>query len=146
MSTGRYATSVFCDDVRQEVGNKISYMGVYQGIMYIQSFPAVLPKFCVGIQAVTPQSHLFEFIKFKLLADDVVIAEQEVTGDLAKKFESAKENNKSITTNNDAVFTIKAILQLQPFAIEKPTKLTVRVENEGEELKAIGLHILEASS
>src|SRR6266700_1856596 len=38
--------SLFCDDVRLEVGNKLSFMGVFQNIM-VQQLPVSLIKFAV---------------------------------------------------------------------------------------------------
>ena len=38
--------TLFCDDVRLEVGNKLSFMGVFQNIM-VQQLPASLIKFAV---------------------------------------------------------------------------------------------------
>jgi hypothetical protein len=38
--------TLFCDDVRLEVGNKLSYMGVFQNIM-VQQVPVSLIKFAV---------------------------------------------------------------------------------------------------
>jgi len=38
--------TIFCDDVRLEVGNKLSFMGVFQNIM-VQQLPASLIKFAV---------------------------------------------------------------------------------------------------
>lgn len=40
---------IFCDDVRQEVGNKLTVVGMYTGdlLMHSPTMPAVLPKFCV---------------------------------------------------------------------------------------------------
>src|SRR5882672_11162181 len=38
--------TLFCDDVRLEVGNKLSYMGVFQNIM-VQQLPVSLIKFAV---------------------------------------------------------------------------------------------------
>jgi hypothetical protein len=40
------AYTLFCDDVRLEVGNKLSYMGVFQNIM-VPQFPVWLPKLAV---------------------------------------------------------------------------------------------------
>jgi hypothetical protein len=37
---------LFCDDVRLEVGNKLSLMGVFQEI-YVQQLPAVLNRFAI---------------------------------------------------------------------------------------------------
>ncbi len=38
--------TIFCDDVRLEAGNKLSYMGVFQNIM-VQQLPISLIKFAV---------------------------------------------------------------------------------------------------
>ena len=38
--------TLFCDDVRLEVGNKLSYMGVFQNIM-VPQLPVWLPKLAV---------------------------------------------------------------------------------------------------
>ena len=38
--------TLFCDDVRLEVGNKLSYMGVFQSIM-VPQLPVWLPKLAV---------------------------------------------------------------------------------------------------
>jgi len=38
--------TLFCDDVRLEVGNKLSFMGVFQNIM-VQQLPVPLIKFAV---------------------------------------------------------------------------------------------------
>jgi hypothetical protein len=42
--------TVFCDDIRQEVGGKPSYMGVYMGRMLIgATFPLAMPKFVCAV-------------------------------------------------------------------------------------------------
>jgi len=35
---------IWCDDVRQELGNKPSFMGVYTGALVVPTLPAVLPR------------------------------------------------------------------------------------------------------
>lgn len=40
---------VLCDDIREEVGNKRSLMGVYSDNLILKSFPATLPKICLYI-------------------------------------------------------------------------------------------------
>jgi hypothetical protein len=45
-----YGYTIFCDDIRQEVGGKISFVGVYSGTMFVHGeFPVTLPKFAFGI-------------------------------------------------------------------------------------------------
>ena len=48
----RQVFTTFCDDIRQEIGGKLSYMGVYSSDLYVGGFPITLPKFCVA-----PSSH-----------------------------------------------------------------------------------------
>lgn len=48
------AHCVFCDDVRQEVGNKLSLMGMYMGDIVLPAappvgVPAILPKFAICV-------------------------------------------------------------------------------------------------
>lgn len=42
----KLAYTLFCDDVRLEVGNKLSYMGVFQSII-VPQLPVWLPKLAV---------------------------------------------------------------------------------------------------
>jgi len=46
MPTPTTAFCIFCDDIRQEVGNKLSILGIYEGdIVFSVPPPAALPKF-----------------------------------------------------------------------------------------------------
>ena len=71
----RLAYTVFCDDVRLEVGNKLSLMGVFHQIM-VQHFPVTVMKFAVVTQWRGEGRHLSEV---RILSGDrqrpVVLAE-----------------------------------------------------------------------
>jgi hypothetical protein len=49
-----FGSTIFCDDIRQEVGGKLSYMGVYYGAVYVPSFPISIPKFAVSVTFYEP--------------------------------------------------------------------------------------------
>jgi hypothetical protein len=51
-----FASSIFCDDIRQEIGGKLSFMGVYYGVMYVPQFPIAFPKFCVNVTFYEPKN------------------------------------------------------------------------------------------
>ena len=51
--------TLFCDDVRLEVGNKLSYMGVFQNIV-VQQLPISLIKFAVVNHWMGEGTHLSE--------------------------------------------------------------------------------------
>ena len=56
----RYGYSIFCDDIRNEAGGKLSFIGCYNGIILISGqFPLVLPKLCVHIHVLSPASQPF---------------------------------------------------------------------------------------
>jgi hypothetical protein len=64
MTTGeegklRLAYTLFCDDVRLEVGNKLSLMGVFHQIL-VQHFPVTVMKFAVVTQWRGEGRHLSE--------------------------------------------------------------------------------------
>lgn len=46
-----YGHTVFCDDIRSEVGGKVTFVGVYQSEMTVQgaTFPLLLPRFGFGV-------------------------------------------------------------------------------------------------
>jgi hypothetical protein len=46
MTAQRTVIAQFCDDVRQEIGNKFSLMGCYGSDLYVPAFPITLPKLC----------------------------------------------------------------------------------------------------
>ena len=71
----RLSYTIFCDDVRLEVGNKLSLMGVFHQIL-VQHFPVTVMKFAVVTQWRGEGRHLSEV---RILSEDrqhpVVLAE-----------------------------------------------------------------------
>lgn len=52
-----FGSSIFCDDIRHEIGGKRTYVGVYQNSMIVNGgFPATLTKFCIAIDFKTRPS------------------------------------------------------------------------------------------
>jgi hypothetical protein len=49
-----FGSSIFCDDIRNEIGGKNSYMGVYPGSLGVPAFPFVVPKFGVATTIYEP--------------------------------------------------------------------------------------------
>src|ERR1700736_4688449 len=42
----RHEITIICDDIRQETGQKISLMGIYDDSLVVKLLPARLPKLC----------------------------------------------------------------------------------------------------
>jgi hypothetical protein len=138
---GRYVSTIFCDDLRLEVGNKLSLMGVYNGRLFLSSLPAVLPKLCVMIIGVTPFEEPFRSVKIKLLKNDELylehsVPDEAVTGDFGGFDPEIKIGSES---QRLAMFAIP--IAISPFKVDEPFVLRVRVEANGREIPAPGLLI-----
>ena len=45
---------LYCDDIREEIGNKLSLMGVYANDLIAPQFPATMSKLCVAVRLTIP--------------------------------------------------------------------------------------------
>uniref|UniRef100_UPI003594348C DUF6941 family protein n=1 Tax=Burkholderia sp. AU33423 TaxID=2015355 RepID=UPI003594348C len=75
----RALSVTYCDDVRQEVNNKLSFMGMYQGQLIFPALPARVPRLCVIQQLVCPKVQPFQHAKVAVYRDESLFAESELT-------------------------------------------------------------------
>jgi uncharacterized protein DUF6941 len=136
----RFVSTTFCDDIRLEIGNKISLIGVYQGVLYVPSFPFVLPKLCLLVTVTTKAKNPFKNVAVRILKNDQQVAEHSFAGigeiPLPQELASEDVANQLQSLSTPLVFT--------PLSIEEPMKIRVRVDADGEELKGAGLLIAKA--
>lgn len=135
----RFAYSIFCDDIRNEVNNKVSLMGVIGSLMYVQEFPAMLPKLCAVVAASTPHDQPFRSISFKGTMDGNVIFELSMD---ESQLEQLRKN--SVMVEDPVGFEAKAMVILSPFHVAAQTKIKVTVVADGKELECGGLQISKA--
>ncbi|TPQ24916.1 hypothetical protein [Methylomonas koyamae] len=86
--TDRYLHAIWCDDIRLEVGNKPSFMGVYIGGMQIPAAPFVLSKLCCQLWATTPIDKPFRKADIKISFDNGTVVGNMVMDDPAEAIES----------------------------------------------------------
>jgi hypothetical protein len=73
---GRYVHTVWCDDIRQEIGNKPSFMGVFAGGILLPAVPAALSRLGVYTWVVSPVDKPIESLQLQVVRDDgLVLAE-----------------------------------------------------------------------
>jgi len=126
-NSDRFLTAIFCDDIRQEMGNKLSFMGCYQGELFVPTAPALLSKLCVYASAWTPKERPFETLAFRIVQDDVnELARLEVPAEALG--EVARMQDAGATRQ-----TVSTAITFAPFFIEKPTSLRLlALTEEGE--------------
>lgn len=136
MSVNRFVTYQFCDDVRQEIGNKFSLMGCYGTKMFVTSFPATLPRLCLQAKVYSPIEHpIHNKIVVRLMRDDQAIAE--LSADLSEA--PGTEN-----PNWARWQVLNFVLIASPFPLEGPCKLRVEAES-GDERVESGYFAIEGS-
>ena len=144
MPIPRTAFCLFCDDVRQEIGNKTSYMGVYMTDMLFPSNPSpdatvMLPKFCISVWLITditdkPQKAIVtvfvppgrtEAIRFDYPIDQVdqALTHQNLMRDVRK-------------------YILQATLPFTPMVFASEGHIEVQIETEREILQAGKLRVV----
>lgn len=134
--------ATFCDDIRQEVGNKLSYMGVYGPDLIVPSFPATLPKLCCVFNLRIPfEQSPKKKIAFRLQREDDVIFEAEIT----PPGEEAVRDLVSRPDDSPWVW-ISFVAQLANFEISEPALLRARALIDDEwEVRGGALRLQAAS-
>jgi hypothetical protein len=115
--------ALFCDDVRVEVGGKLSLMGLYQAEMFFPnnlSLPTLLSKVVIVINYYEVHGALNEDLLFKVtygdesnLVAEVPISRQQVIS------EQAQAKNPEGPEDSERIYNIRVPITLSPFRIEK---------------------------
>jgi len=138
----RHVQTIFCDDIRQEINAKLSYIGVYSGSLYLQSFPSTLSKLCVAVKVVTPADNPLGALTIRILRDEDVL--QEITVDEGEiNAVSSPPDNVTEEELKSRVQTAQFMIVFSPIKFDEACVLKVRVQTEKEELRGMGLRILQ---
>jgi hypothetical protein len=132
----KFLTTIFCDDVRREEGNKLSYMGVYTGNLLVPSFPQVLPRLCFAMTMTVPAATELNELKFRLYKDDEVLAEQEVPANVIASIAAAP-----VDQTEEQLLRIGTVFQLFPLQLSERCRFRSRAICNGEEFKGGSLSV-----
>lgn len=125
MTDRRIVLSQFCDDIRQELGNKYSLMGCYGDEIIIDKLPIALPKLCVQLRAVTPLERPFKRLAFRALLNDDILAEIELPQ------EQLDHASKKICERENATrLTYMVIMGFTPLLVNEAARLRIEAETE----------------
>jgi hypothetical protein len=140
-----YGTTVFCDDIRRELGGKSSYIGIYGAKLFShRDFPLLLPKFGFGVTYVQKRTAFIAPKKFLIFLP----GDEDDAPTIEADFEVGEPQNLSDATINPdydpktAVTILGAQFIFSPFEIKKPGNIKVRVDRGGE-LVRLGVLAIE---
>jgi hypothetical protein len=145
----RWVNVVWCDDIRQEIGNKPSLMGVYTGGLDVPALPATLPRLAAWINVYTPTSHPFKRLTLRIRRSDAdePIASIEI-GDMSSLHPPSADQlaDPTVGDSDKPTATIMSfVVMLGAFQLNEDTHwLKVFVETEDEMLESFKLPIKKA--
>ncbi|MEW5891003.1 MAG: hypothetical protein AB1768_18635 [Pseudomonadota bacterium] len=139
----RHILTVFCDDIRHEIGGKLSYIGVYSGGLFVPTFPITLPKLCLAMSVVTPADKPFRRLSVRVLKGEEQLAEGILDeAQLANVIDATDDVPES--ERKDRMQVLQTIFMFSPFQLDGPCVLRVRAETEEGALRGLGLRIEQA--
>src|SRR5690606_19978910 len=86
---GRSVSVIYADDLREEVGGKISIIGVYPAKMVFPSFPAVLPKLAIFLTATCSAEAPFKKLEVQVHKGEELIFQKSLTDEELQQLASA---------------------------------------------------------
>ncbi len=132
--------SVFCDDIRHEVGEKISLIGVYAADLVVPRMPITLPKLCVWSVIGTDIERPFSRLVVKLVQEGKptpLIESLDLAPEAREWYEKSRQDF------DDSVEHLHYGLEFAvvPFQIDATTSLRVIAETDSGILKGRRLRI-----
>jgi len=130
--------TLFCDDIRQEVGGKVSYIGIYAGVMFVNEIPAQLSKLCLAItyrDSIEANGTVTIRVIYEVDGEDQILTEAdcELQGELA------------LPTNDEfRMLEMRLFIQIAPFQITNEGKLKVRVFKGEDKIRIGALEVKRA--
>jgi hypothetical protein len=146
-----FGHAIFCDDIRMEVGNKLTFAGCYFGVMFLNSdFPATIPRLCVSLEYSQQRDKVILPIKFVIFLpgdpDDKPSIEFEPQPEINENaLEDIKANSIAMGVSPD-IATVTFQIGIGSISISQPGAIKVRAVR-GDELVRLGtLKIMRAVS
>ena len=138
LTESRWVHVIWCDDIRQEVGNKSSLMGVYSNGLVVPSLPTMLPRLAAWIHVHTPTAQPFETLNLRINrsdSDEPVASIQITEMPPVPSFPDSQNMA-------DKAMTMGFVLLLGPLVLNETTNwFKVFVETESEILESFKLSI-----
>jgi hypothetical protein len=125
----RSLSVIYADDMRQEMGDKITIVGMYQNQMVFPSLPAQVLKLAVFLTATSSIDRPFRKLVFRLFKNDEMIFEQAISDEnlsvFSEKSTSVSEGSRSTVGMDASLFVL-----LPPLSFDAPGAIRCHAETE----------------
>lgn len=135
-----YGTTIFCDDIRDEVDGKKTYVGVYYREMIFDApFPALVPQFAMAVTLLEPLNVPETPINIKIYVPGDTSDHTAIDFDLP-----LGRIDNAATANSDPLAEYAASLlafKVAPLVIPREGHIRVRAHWNNEEIKLGSIRI-----
>ena len=136
----RFVTAIYCEDIRQEVGNKRSLMGIFSGTIFVNEFPVTLLKLCISIQLTSLASNPVKTLTLKVLKNDEELSVSNIDESAMSAALSASPCSDETPIESSRII-VGADIALLNLKLDGPTKFKIRALTESGELKGPTLEV-----
>jgi hypothetical protein len=135
--------AVFCDDIRHEVGNKASLIGIYNGDLLASDLPIFMPRLGVMFQLRTPLDYELSNVTYRITSGDEVIMQVDImveAGPSRSRIAESRPDGQDPTSFRSVV----SFLAIPPMTFTSPCTLRAIAIANGVEYVAGKLHVSRA--
>lgn len=133
--TQGYGTTLFCDDIRDEVNGKKTFVGVYSDRMLVDSdFPVIIPTLGFYIQLLEELDNAEGAVQIKILVpgqqgDEVIV-------DVSLPSDRAEIVNRDPQRDREAKFLTSIVaFRASPLLLQKKGRIKVRAYKGDQEIR-----------
>jgi len=134
-----FAVAIYCDDIRQEIGGKHSFMGVYNADLVVLELPTSLLKFCIHVRVQFPVDTIAERLRIKVFDNETVIAEVSIPDGTIQEARASIMSAAATADSNSLAFA--TMIQFTSMQLKEPTSIRVWAIVDDIEIKANGLRV-----
>ncbi len=147
-----FGSTVFCDDIRQEVTGKLFYIGVYHGAMLVNAkFPLTLPRFCFSISLSQKATIATPLIAIKIFvpgdADDSPSIEGQMDENTEGAFQKGADMNAElfgVPKSERLITTTFSNMVFDNFVLKEAGSIRVRADIDGKRYRLGSLRVSQA--
>lgn len=136
-----FLSTIYCDDIRHEVGGKLSLMGVYNGVLYVPQFPATLQKIWIKATLVVNQDDPPKTLKMRVFKDNEPIADLDALPDYLAQLANARESGVPLPEGTQKVLSSHAHVCISPLVLDGPCTLRIAAFVGKDEVRGVGLQV-----
>ena len=135
-----YGFTVFCDDIRYEIGGKISFMGIYGGeLVVFGEYPLTINKLMLAVYVMDIPEHHGDEIDIAVFMPGNVGSDPDYMSKYTLVADEPSEDSEKFGISRRAVAS--DLIQIGPITVTERGYIRVRAYHKGQEIKSGALEI-----